>query len=74
MKLEYITSDKFIELFITLKQLHFLKQSEGPNLYNLTWTFNTKLLSEFIFHCKKDYRYKDFLSCFNFNDGYPYTL
>ena len=74
MNLEYITSDKFIELFITLKQINFLKQSEGPNLYNLTWTFNTKLLSEFIFHSKKDYRYKEFLRCFNFSDGYSINL
>lgn len=69
-----ISSEKFIELFITLKQLHFLKDSEGPNLYNLVWSFNIKLLSEFIFHCKKDYRYKEFLRCFEFKDKYSISL
>lgn len=69
-----LTSEKFIELFIILKQAQYLKESKGSNLYNLDWSFNTRLLSEFIFHCKKDYRYKEFLRCFDFNGVYSLNL
>lgn len=69
-----ITSERFIELFITLKQLQCLGDNKDSNLYNLEWSFSTKLLSEFIFHSKKDYRYRDFLSCFNFNGSYSLNL
>lgn len=69
-----ITSDRFIELFITLKQVQFLSENKDKNLYNENWSFDTKLLSEFIFHCKKDYRYQELLSCFNYSGMYCLSL
>lgn len=71
---DILTSEKFIELFIAIKQAQYLKKNEGSNLYNLDWSFNTRLLSEFIFHCKKDYRYEEFLKCFDFNGFYSLNL
>ncbi len=69
-----ITSDKFIELFITLKQLDYLQNTEETNLYNLKWSFDINLLNDFIFHSLKDYRYCDILSCFKFNGEYSIDL
>jgi len=69
-----ISSERFIDLFITLKQLQFLGDTKETNLYNCTWTFDSKMLSEFIFHSKKDYRYNDFLRCFDFNERYCISL
>lgn len=65
-----ISSERFVDLFITLKQLQYLGNNKDVNLYNLTWDFNAKLLSEFIFHSKRDYRYRDFLECFDFTDDF----
>ncbi len=68
-----ISSDSFIELFIAVKQMkHYGKTSE---LY-LPWTFNINTLQEFILHSKNDYRYSEFLSCFNFvfGNGVPFCL
>lgn len=69
-----ISSERFIELFITLKQLQILGNNKEPNLYNFLISFNTRLLSEFILFSKKDYRYKNFLTCFNFNGEYSLNL
>lgn len=69
-----ITSERFIDLFITLKQLQFLEDNKETNLYNYVWSFDTKLLSEFIFHSKKDYRFREFLNCFNFDGTYSINL
>lgn len=62
----YLSSERFIELFITIKQMRHLKDNNASNLYNAEWSFNITTLKEFIFHSKKDYRYKDFLQSFDF--------
>lgn len=69
-----ISSEKFIELFITVKQIRFLQDNKNANLYNESLNFSTSLLREFILHSKKDYRYKEFLSCFNFDGNYSLDL
>lgn len=69
-----ISSEKFIELFITVKQIRFLQDNKNANLYNESLSFSTSLLREFIFHSKKDYRYREFLRCFNFDGNYSLDL
>lgn len=69
-----ISSDAFIELFITLKQIEYLNSTKNVNLLSTILIFNTKTLEEFIFLSKKDYRFKEFLSSFNFIDNYSIDL
>lgn len=74
MEKSILSSERFIELFISLKQKQHLNESEGTNLFNLSWSFDVRLLSEFIRHSKKDYRFCDFLKCFSFNGEYSISL
>lgn len=72
-----ISSEKFIELFITLKQVRHLGNRKDSNLFNAEWSFNTYLLNEFIFYSKRDYRYKDLLNSFSFtynSRNNPYSI
>lgn len=59
-----ISSDSFIELFITVSQIRHLNYEEQGNLFNANWSFDINCLTEFIFYAKNDYRFKEFLSCF----------
>lgn len=74
MEKSILSSERFIELFISLKQKQHLNDCEGPNLFNLDWSFDVRLLSEFIQHSKKDYRFCDLLNCFSFNGEYSISL
>lgn len=69
-----ISSDAFIELFITLKQIKFLDHNLNGNLLSMSLTFNTKTLEEFIFLSKKDYRFREFLRAINFEGDYSIDL